>query len=122
MEVFYADDGMVVSQDPEQLKHSMRVPFGLFQRYGFAANVSKSLTMTCQPGILRSGMSEEAKTLNCTGVGYSYLVRLRRSMPCPECGVDLATGSMTEHQQRMHRTEPAINWSRLLVNQTEHQL
>ena len=28
---------------------------------------------------------------------------------------------MMEHRQRMHGTEPAINWSRLPVSQTDHQ-
>ena len=27
---------------------------------------------------------------------------------------------MTEHRQRMHRTEPSIDWNRLPVSQTEH--
>ena len=100
----------------------MRVPFGLFLRYGFAENVSKSRTTTCQPGIPRSGMPEEAKTMKCTGVEYSYLVRLRRRIPCLECGVDLTTGSTTAHRRSMHRTEPAINWIRMPVSQTKHQL
>ena len=59
--------------------------------------------------------------MKCTGVEYSYLVRLRRRIPCLECGVDLTTGSTTAHRRSMHRTEPAINWIRLLVIQMEHQ-
>ena len=33
----------------------------------------------------------------------------------------LTTGSMTAHHCHMHATEPAINWSRLLVSQIVHQ-
>ena len=70
LRVFYANDSMVGSHDPECLQHAMNVLVGLFRRYGLAANVTKSRTMTCQPGTLRPGMSEEAMVLKCTGVGY----------------------------------------------------
>ena len=68
--VLYANNGMVVSRDPDWLQHVMHVLVGLFRRYGLAANVSKSRTMTCQPDVLRAGMSEESVALKCTGVGY----------------------------------------------------
>ena len=63
LRVFYDDDGMMVSRDLDCLQHLMNVLCGLFQRYGLADNVSKPHAMTCQTGILRSGMSEEAKAL-----------------------------------------------------------
>ena len=119
--VFYANDGMVVSRDPNCLQHAMNVLVCLFRMYGLAANLSKSHTMTCQPGILRPGMLEEAKTLKCTGVENLYPVILRRRILCPECGVELTAGSMVAYHHRMHGTEPAINWSWLPVSQTEHQ-
>ena len=55
--VFYADDGMVGSRDNYWIQHSMNVMVGLFWRYGHAANVAKSRSMTYQPNTLRSGMS-----------------------------------------------------------------
>ena len=55
------------------------------------------------------------------GVGYSYRVRLQRRILCPECGVDLTAEYMTAHRRHMHRTEPAIDWSRLPVRQIVHQ-
>ena len=55
--VFYANNGMVESCDPEWLHHAMNVLVVLFRRYGLAANVAKSHTMTCQPGALRTGIS-----------------------------------------------------------------
>ena len=61
--VFYADDGMVGLRDPNWLQHPMNFLFGLFRRFILAANATKSLTMTCQPGTLRTGISEEAMKL-----------------------------------------------------------
>ena len=69
--VFYADDDMVGSREPDWLQNLMNILVGLFRRYGLAANVAKSHTMTCQPGRLWSGMPEEAHDLKCTRVKYS---------------------------------------------------
>ena len=120
MSVFYSNDGMVDSWEPDWLQHLMNILVGLFQKYDLVANVSNSCTMTFQPGILRLGMLVEAKPLKCTGVRYSYWVRIRRRILCLECGVELTMGSMMAHRQHMHRTEPAIDWIRLPVIQTEH--
>ena len=92
--VFYANDGMVGSREPDWLQHTMNILVGLFRRYGLAANVNKSHTMTCQPGAIWAGMLEDAMALKCTGVGDSYQERLQRRIPYPECGVDLIVGSM----------------------------
>ena len=61
LRVFYAGDGMVGSRDSDWLQHSMNIFIVLFRSYGLVANVSKSCTMICQPGALRSGILEEAK-------------------------------------------------------------
>ena len=119
--VFYDNDGMVGSLDSDWLQHNMNVLFGLFRRYVLDANVANSNTITCQPGTLQAGISEDAMVLKCTGLGDLYQVRLRRKIPCLECGVELATRSMTPYHRCMHRTEPAIDWSRLPVSQTVHQ-
>ena len=59
--------------------------------------------------------------LKCTGMGDSYQVRLRRRIPCSECGDDITTGSMMAHHRRMHGTDPVIDWSRLPGSHTVHQ-
>ena len=99
----------------------MNVLVGLFRRYGLAANVAKSRTITFQPGSLWAGMSEEAMALKCTGVRYSYQVSLQSQIPCPDCGVELTVGSMIAHRRRIHRTDTAIDWSRLPISQKVHQ-
>ena len=94
----------------------MNVLVRLFQRYGPAAKVAKSHTMTFQPIALRPVMSEEAKGLKCIGVGDSYQVRLRQRIPFLECRVELTAWSMAVHHQRMHGTEPAVDWIQLPVS------
>ena len=77
--------------------------------------------MTFQPRILHTGILEETKALNCTGVVDSYRVILRRRIPCLEFVVYFTVRSMTAHRRHMHCTEPAIDWSWLPVIQTDHQ-
>ena len=76
LRLFYANYGMVGSLDADWVQHLMNVLVGLLRRYGLTANVAKLLTMMCQTGSLLSGMAEEAKALNCMGVGDSNQVRL----------------------------------------------
>ena len=102
--VFYDNDGVIGSHNPNWLQHAMNVIVGLFRMYGLADNVAKSRTMTCQPGALRVGVSEESMALKCTGVGDSYWVRLQRKIPCPYCVFDIAAGYITTHRHRMHST------------------
>ena len=61
--VLYSDNGMVGSRNPYWLQHGTNVLVVLFIRYGLAANIAKSRTMTFRPGTLRAGMSEEAMAL-----------------------------------------------------------
>ena len=61
--VFYANVGIVGSIDSEWLQHLTNFLAGLFRRYGLAANVPKSRMMTCQPGALRSDISEESNAM-----------------------------------------------------------
>ena len=75
----------------------MNVMVSLFRKYGLAANVTKSRTMTCQNRALRAGMLEAATALKCMGVGDLYQAILQRRITCPECVVELTAGSMIEH-------------------------
>ena len=90
--VFYAKDGMVGSRDSDWLQHTINALVVLFRGYGLVANVAKSFTITCHPGSLWEGVSEEVMALKCTGVGNLYEVRLQRRIICLECGLELAAG------------------------------
>ena len=57
LRALYSNNGMVVSRESEWIQHAMNVLVGLFRRYGLAANISKSRTMTFQPGALWVGVS-----------------------------------------------------------------
>ena len=60
LEVFYADDGLIGSRDPECLLGCLNILIGPFLRIGLMESVAKSKKMTCHPGAIWLGMSEEA--------------------------------------------------------------
>ena len=64
--VFYGDDGLIRSWDPEWIQGVINILIGIFPRLGLIANVAKSNTTTCHPGEICTGMSEEDSSQNIT--------------------------------------------------------
>ena len=50
--VFYADNGMIVSNNPDQLQESINLLIGLFKRIVLEAYIAKSKTIICQIGAI----------------------------------------------------------------------
>ena len=63
-EVFYTDDGMVVSSDPAWLQGTFSALVAIFDRVGLRTNVNKTVSMDCHPCRAGSG--------NRTTAGYSW--------------------------------------------------
>ncbi len=59
---FYIEDGLVASRDPVWLQSSFDVLVGLFECIGLFTNASKTKVMTCIPGRIRKGYTEEEYT------------------------------------------------------------
>ena len=70
--VFYAKNIIVGARDLEWLQNTLNFLNGLFRQYGLVKIVTKSRTMTCQPGAVRLSISEEAVGRRCTGLVASY--------------------------------------------------
>ena len=58
--IFYADNGILVSWDPDWIQVALNVFIVLFQRIKLAANITKLNTITCHPGSIILGILEEA--------------------------------------------------------------
>ena len=116
----YANNIMVRAWDSEKLHNALKFLISLFRWYGISPNVTKSQTITYQPGALWSVMSEEEVGWRCMGLGVSYCEQLQRRIPWPECGVEITTGSMSAHRRKINETEPVIYWNQLPVSNTEH--
>ena len=98
-EFFYADDGMVASTNPGWLQTAFDTLTGLFDRVGLKTNVQKTVGMVCHPCRAEGVQAEKAYTWRITGAGRSYKDRQRERVSCPECGKDLARGSLSAHCQ-----------------------
>ena len=110
MVMFYADDGIIGYRDLELLQRAINFIIGLSRRVGLVANVEKYNTITCQPGVICTGISEEAFIQGSKGYGGTYRDRLWRRISCPYCGVELTTMSMTSHLRRFNGMEMVIDW------------
>ena len=111
MGVFYADDGIIGSRDPEWLQGDKNVLFGIFRRFRLMTNVEKSKTMTFQLGVIHTGMPERVLSRRSKGEGGTYQDRLQRRISFPDFGLYLTDGFMTAHRRKLHWTEPAIDWN-----------
>ena len=111
--MFYADDGLTASRDHNWLQHAMDALVALFGQMGLQANVEKTQTMTCYPGLITSALSREAHERRVTGEGQSCRQRLRNRVTCPDCGKELSKGLLNQHRRQQHGVEPEIDWPAL---------
>ena len=84
--VFYVDDDLLVSREPEWIQVALNVLIRLFRRIGLAANVAKSKMITCQSGVIRLRMLEEAFGQCSTGEGATYQEQLKKKRPSQNSG------------------------------------
>jgi hypothetical protein len=104
--LFYADDGKVTSRNSEWLQQALDILTGLFLRVGFWTNTTKTKTMTCLPGHIRTLLSSAAYKRRLTGQGDSYRQRKCQKVDCPECSKELSMGSLQQHLQTQHGLDP----------------
>ena len=96
--LFYADGGILVSQDSEWLQGSLNVLIILFRRIGLADNVAKSKMITYETGAIILEMLVEMFGWCSTGKGAIYRERLRRKATCLYCRVEMTDVSVTAHR------------------------
>ena len=105
LELFYADDGMVVSSDPAWIQGPFTALVAIFDRVGLTTNVGKTVSMVCHLCQAGAGnRTDEAYGRRITGEGRSYGERQRERVACGECGYFVAIGSMSSHLMNRHGT------------------
>ena len=93
---------MVASTYSGWLQLAFDILTGLFDRMGLRTNVRKTMGMVCS--ILRTARvrEDESYTRIITGDGSSFKKRERERVLCPECGKELAKGSLVIYGQTQH--------------------
>ena len=106
MGVFYAYYVMIGSQSLEWIQEAINVLIRLLCRFRLMSNVAKSKSVTCPPGAIFTGVSEEVFSQMITGGGATCRERLCICIPFMYCGLELTYGSMTAHCRQLHGTDP----------------
>ena len=113
--LFYADDGMVTSSDPQWLHGAFNTLVGLFDRVGLRGNVGKTVGMVCHPCQAVGTLSEAAYRRRVIREGPMYKERLEGQVACGACGELMAAGSLSSHMMTQHGKVAEIcqQWSTL---------
>lgn len=102
--LFYADDGLLASTNPNWLQKSFDSLVLLFARMGLKTNVKKTVSMTCTPHVK---LPEYSKT------AYDRYARNNRGealhdnspMPrveCTQCGLEVQQRNLLQHMRSAH--------------------
>ena len=110
--LFYADNGMVASSDPQWLQGEFITLVGLFDREGLRTNVGKTVGMVCRPWQAAGTQSEAAYGRRMAGEGPTYWERQKGRVKCRERGEEMSEGSLEGHRMTQHRqaTEERQRW------------
>ena len=102
VEFFYAEYGVVASTDPGWLQSAFNLLTGLFDWVVLRTNVRKTVGMMFQPCQATGVRADKAYTRSMTGEGRRFKDKKRERVLCPECGKELAKGSLVTHRQTQH--------------------
>jgi hypothetical protein len=99
--LFYVDDAYLASRDAEFIQRASELLLSLFERAGLETNVSKTQTMICTPGKIRTQLPADL---------YRRLRRGRvtaaewnaRDVKCLKCGKMVKATSLRRHLADMH--------------------
>jgi hypothetical protein len=97
--LFYADDGMITSNNPTELQSMLENFTNSFQKMGLKMNVdkTKALIMTGKP--VREKMSDTAYKRRMIGEGMSHRERQLEKIACPGCHKQVQRQYLSKHQQ-----------------------
>ena len=99
--LFYADDGYIASRDPELLDRAIIILVGFFEQVGLETNTTKTKTMICIPGKIRTRLSASPYHLSYEGFGkakgWAWCI-----VECDEYGLAMKASSLEGHMEIQH--------------------
>ena len=95
-------DRLVELPHTERLQRGFNILTDIFYCFCLHTNVHKMVTMACRQCYTPGGHLESAYMQHVTGVGPSYLDRLRQRVQCLYCGVGMVPVSLMEYQKGQH--------------------
>ncbi len=99
--IFYVNNAYLASRDARFLQHALTLLVDLFARVGFQTNTSKTQTMICTPGRIRTQLPSES---------YRWMMIGRvtasewnsRDVECYQCGKEMKASSFSHHLADAH--------------------
>jgi hypothetical protein len=99
--IFYTYNAYLTSRDAVFLQHSLTLLVYLFERVGLQKKTSKTQTMICTPGWIRTQLPPES---------YCWMQRGQvtaskwnsHDVACRQCGKELKTSSLGHHPADVH--------------------
>jgi hypothetical protein len=99
--IFYVDDAFLTSRDAGFLQHALTLLVDLFERVGLQANMSKTQTLVCTPGRIRTQLpSESNRRMQMGQVTASEWNSC--TVKCHQCGKELKASSLDHHLADVH--------------------
>ena len=102
---FYADDGLLAGENPEEIKFGLEKIDEMFGRMGLRLNDDKTKYMVSE-GDIRSKLSNEAYDRMLKGRGRTYRERQKEKSKCQYCDKEITRAAMRKHCVDAHGREP----------------
>ena len=100
--LFYADNGIVASLDPQWIQGEFSTLVGLVDRVGLRTNVGRTVGIVCCLYQAAGTRSEAAYKRRMAGEGTYYREQQKGWVQCREYGEEMAAGSMAGHMKTQH--------------------
>ena len=100
--LFYANEGMVESIEPEWIQSSFDTLIRLFDRVGLWTKVHKTVEMVCRPCRAAGVQADKAYTRRMTREGKTFKEWQRERVICPEFWKDMSKGTLVMHRQTQY--------------------
>jgi Reverse transcriptase (RNA-dependent DNA polymerase) len=97
--IFYADDGLLISEDPPKVQQALDIFTDGFSRIGLKMNVVKTEVMVVKGEKVQNMISTEAYQRKTTGKGGTHRERSQEKNQCKLCGDLVSRQYLIKHQQ-----------------------
>jgi hypothetical protein len=102
---FYADDGLLSGENPQEVQRAMDTITNVFARIGLKMNATKTKAMTMVGSKVYFSISKIAYTGRVTGEGHTHPERNLQKVECELCGGMICQQHVVNHQKTRNARE-----------------
>jgi Reverse transcriptase (RNA-dependent DNA polymerase) len=100
--VFYADNGLLQTEDEDLLQEALDGFMEYFKRVGLAMNADKTKSMIAALGPILTGLTSPVYKFRMMGEGGTERERRALKVNCPVCQMELRATSLRRHMEHVH--------------------